>query len=342
MPPIYTINPVGSKFRPDPLFKARGITGEPGILSSMNYNGLPHLKQIAYDSYRSNIASFLQATALQTRVKTSKQMHNVRIHPSKVIHFPFPQLAFNPVNEKTFMKSLEALGLDSEVEEVQYRAGSVYICSEMTLDRMKKFSAEGLIKQNSEGPVGSCSLIGMKAYLSVWKIITLFLATQTYPAFPEEDFDVAHMPYVQDVEYAASGSSLPINNKKRGYQIIGAAAREQKTSRLEKYFQGHDKIDEVDAMDAGEGHYSASSGKDCLVAKPAPFYPYINFGPPSAIPAMPGLYFGYFPGMLGTDASIVTNIIGDHFLLTLGETKEEIQTAFAIIKKGSGIYDRVV
>lgn len=65
-----------------------------------------------------------------------------------------------------------------------------------------------------------------------------------------------------------------------------------------------------------------------LNAKPAPFYPYINFGPVSAVPVASGLVFPYFYQMITPDYQIIPDIMREFFLQTFGSTRSEVIAGF--------------
>lgn len=62
-----------------------------------------------------------------------------------------------------------------------------------------------------------------------------------------------------------------------------------------------------------------------LVAKPAPFRPSINFGPPASVPNMPGILFPYFEGLLRPDYTTIHHTVGQYFLGSFGDTKDIIE-----------------
>jgi hypothetical protein len=59
-----------------------------------------------------------------------------------------------------------------------------------------------------------------------------------------------------------------------------------------------------------------------IVAKPAPFYPSVNFGPASSVPNESGIVFPYFYQMITPDYQILNDVVFRHFLENLGDTRE--------------------
>lgn len=61
-----------------------------------------------------------------------------------------------------------------------------------------------------------------------------------------------------------------------------------------------------------------------LKAKPSILDTSVNYGTPSSVPFMHGLYFPYFHDLIDPDASSITRIIRDYFLLSLGRDRSEV------------------
>lgn len=69
--------------------------------------------------------------------------------------------------------------------------------------------------------------------------------------------------------------------------------------------------------------------KEAIVnAKPAPFYPTINFGPVASVPSAPGLVFPYFFQMITPDYQIIPDIMREYFLQTFGQNRGEVISGF--------------
>jgi hypothetical protein len=70
---IYTATPLTGKAVQSPAFQKKGIEGyTAGRLAQIHHVGVAAEKQLAYDGYVANLPAFLHATAVQTKVVTTK------------------------------------------------------------------------------------------------------------------------------------------------------------------------------------------------------------------------------------------------------------------------------
>jgi len=71
------------------------------------------------------------------------------------------------------------------------------------------------------------------------------------------------------------------------------------------------------------------------VAKAGPDDPSINVGPISSVPALPGLAFPYFPGMITPNGHFVSTILERYFLRSFGESQREILECYSRFRKAA-------
>lgn len=135
---------------------------------------------MAYDVYKTQIASFLYATATQTKVKTNKGGYKFSMSLDSMITFPrFPPLHFRPKGRYTETELVDWKRQIREItdyEEVPFGKGVVYIVLEPSLEIITKI--KDVIDLRSPGPSNSANAMGIRS-LVVWKkIMTAFMATQ--------------------------------------------------------------------------------------------------------------------------------------------------------------------
>lgn len=89
-------------------------------------------------------------------------------------------------------------------------------------------------------------------------------------------------------------------------------------------------MDEDDAVDevTDEMREVFTLNEVVVNAKPAPFYPRVNFGPISSIPSASGLVFPYFYQMITPDFQIIPDIMREYFLQTFGADRQSIIAGF--------------
>lgn len=146
----------------------------------------------------------------------------------------------------------------------------------------------------------------------------------TYPAFqtPLADESTVHN-YEQDLTFTAN---LTEPSAKKIRLAIPADDDEDM-----------DEV-EVEDLEIPSGHREVSFASVVPMAKPAPFRPEINFGPPSSVPTIGGVLFPYFHGLLVPDYSWISSVVARFFLQTLGANKEDILAGYRNFKRGSNTW----
>jgi hypothetical protein len=159
-------------------------------------------------------------------------------------------------------------------------------------------------------------------------IASEFIATQTYPAWKDDDNRRTDEEISQILEM-----SLRISEAKRVAIEKPAASKRARTSTSENSEEDVEMVDQLDE----EYRYVLkwdSLGESVLTAKPSPLPFTFNFGGPSEVPFMPGLAFPYFDRMMVPDNTTLRDTLSSRFLRCLGDSREEQRRVYGEIKKG--------
>jgi len=313
---IYTARLLKGNQRPSPDFKQRGLEKlQPSSLTNSEIKGFPHKRQIAYSAYVQNLSAFIFATEKNARVSTSADGFPIQLSGDKTLPHNLPSLGVS-FSKKITKDTISAWDTEYGVREIKNAGQTIFIFDRATLEIAKNMVSEGANK-DSRNPGGVSTLNGLHAYQMLWKIVTLFCATHTYPAFstPLDDDTTVHN-YVSDVEIHLPNNPENVNHKRR--KIIPHVVTEDEDMEEE------DDLDEITGVTG-----RAITMRDIVVtAKPAPFYPNVNFGSAASVPSLPGLAFPYFHGLIVPDYQILPRIIWKFFLLSFGSNKESFTKGF--------------
>jgi hypothetical protein len=328
MAPVYTSVPTPARAIQSPDYSTRDISGEtaarPGDLS---LHGLPHEKQVAYDGYLSNICAFLFATGTQMKVACDAMYYRVGVETSRLLPLKLPPVvvapATEPKTETERTKWIESLGREAEPMKFINKQG--YLLKDITLPQIQALPTSQ-INVTVPTPPNATSLSAVRQYLITMKILTLFLATHSYPAFSTDDTSPSlyslHSSYVARRNRVAATSQMRLNPLERRIP----------PEELNNY--AHD----VDFADVDQ-HWTQNStnvqvADAVYVAKPAPLRPEINYGPPSAIPSLPGYILPYFPGVMEPNRGELIGVFKRFFICALGDSRSNVVAAWKDWVKG--------
>jgi hypothetical protein len=319
MPLLYTASTVAAKRVQNPAFTRRGLDGlTSGRLEQIQHVGLAAEKQIAYDGYITNLPAFLHATSSQKRVTTAHGWFLARIDIDKLIPIPFPPLVLSSrtpfPNEEA--KNKFKLSLGEGVEEIRSPKGMTFVIRNVTADTLKKLPYSS-IDPNTLSPNDATSLTGLKSFVLTLKIISLFLATHTYP-----------YKQVADDHVNRYGFDSSIIWPKEEQHYSGKMMRGQGDAK--KVVRESEALTDADIEGVGETSdgYPNSAENATFVAKPAPLRPDVNYGEPSATPFFPGYVLPYFPGIIEPSKHCIINVIRRFFLGCLADSKEKSTDAW--------------
>lgn len=97
-----------------------------------------------------------------------------------------------------------------------------------------------------------------------------------------------------------------------------------------------DHMDEDEELDTSNDLPRLTTLEDIvLVAKPAPFYPRVNFGPVASVPNLAGLVFPYFHQLITPDYQLLPSIMWRFFLQSFGSDRTAFLRGFERWKLGA-------
>lgn len=186
------------------------------------------------------------------------------------------------------------------------------------------------VRKTNACPAGSVNLATIQSLFKVAGIITWFLKTHVYPAFSgpsESGLGDSHFDTIEGfislkrvaAEQGASGPS------KRARDDIEEGDEEEEIMDTEEDF----------AQQIGEMMFGDEVSR-VPKAKPSVTPEHI-YGSHSDIPALPGLVFPYFEGMIADDTSFTSGIVRHLFLECLGDTRSAILSGYKDLKLHMGI-----
>lgn len=316
--PVYTCKGLSGNQNPILEFARKGLKLTSSTLSAAGIVGHPDRKQLAFGSYMHNIADFMHATETQKKITLGATGHAIDIPYSEALQVKPPPVGVSFKKDKkpsqdVILEWFNRRGCHSTI----HQGITVYIFPEPAGDMLEKL-VDLECEVNTRTPAGIMNIEGYSAWVMVWKIITLFLATHTYPAFTSSlDDSEVQQPYGEDITF-----TLKSVNKSKAKKPRFAIPEH------EGYPEEAEAVEYT--MDKNEYPVSAL----VAYAKPAPFYPRINFGPPGDVPTMAGIVFPYFHGLINPDFTFAPGVITRFFLSCLGNDRTEILSAHSLMKRG--------
>jgi hypothetical protein len=328
---LYTVRLLKGNQRPHPIFKNKGLDNFfPCSLSNCEVYGIPHKRQIAYAAYVQSLSAFLFATEKQTRVTVEAEGYPIKLSTTQILDvFDIVPLGVT-FSKKPSADRLQDLEKDYGVRQVRNQGQDILIFDHVTLDLAREMMASKALP-DARTPSGVANLHGLHSYTHCMKVVTLFCvcslcvsciyflkfykATHTYPAYstPLDDEDTVHN-FVADSEARIPIEEMAPSNKRR--RIIPEPGIDV------------DLMDEDVAEIADNKRRVICLKEVVLNAKPAPFYPAINFGPITSVPVSSGLVCPYFYQMITPDFQIIPDIMRDYFLQTFGANRDEVIQGF--------------
>jgi len=295
-------------------------------MSNIVLHGKPDKHQLAYDGYRANIEAFLFATATKAKVTTSAISYPLPLEPSfPLIPLPLPKVVFRLAKKPTpeQLTRFKAGMAEAGLEEMAVGKGDpVFLLRKPTMKHLTLVLPKLAlpIAPNVEGFASVESAFwGAKLHV----ILSLLLATQTYPYSHGDDADMGG----EGAEYH------DISALKR-MRISGAGTLDgaRKIVRLtgRKIYNEDDRTDEEeeDNSDAEESKARLAIDHAVLTAKPSPFTCTINVVTPRSVPHLPGLLFPYFHGIISPDPAFLRQTVIAYFLRNLGSDDQSPRDAY--------------
>jgi hypothetical protein len=170
---------------------------------------------------------------------------------------------------------------------------------------------------NTPSPSDATSLFGLQSLLFTIKVITGFIATHTYPAFQVAD-DKTIYKYGIDGEFLEAEYKLPQKNAYKYADWNTDLYRQAGVTTTPRTIS-----DET----TGSIHTLSLHGST-FFAKPAPFYPEINYGEPAKIPNFPGYLFPWFPALHEPSSHTILNIMRTYFFRLIQKENKSTWSAY--------------
>jgi hypothetical protein len=306
MPFVYTSSEIEPKTLQAPEFTKRGLERQTtGRLPDIAMIGVPGGAQIAYDGYLQNIPAFIRATSLAQRVSCVSKNQAFSLTPDKLLPFALPPLmvSMKVPSKKDELKAAFKEKLPGSVEATRYIHTDTFICRGLTPLTYTTLPISD-VDINTPSTPDSTSVIGMQSYLSTLKILTAFLATHSYPQFGSPD-STSPSTFTQHQLLFPNGPITATTGAHGNFGMYEARGitREQ--------FDADAMFADVPILTEAARYVSTESV--VLVAKPAPFYPDINCGPPSSIPNLPGYVLPWFPALHEPSIEVLTYVMRRYF-----------------------------
>jgi hypothetical protein len=321
MPYIYTSSPLANKTLQSPDYQRRSITGQTtGNLDTLALIGFPSTRQPAYTEYLGNLSAFLHATAINAKVSCSAQYFKTPLAPSNLLPFKLPPLCISSSSALKTEDDKTAFLAKIPLVTREYKFGQrvVFNVDHISAMDLVAIPQKG-IDPNTPSPPNSTNLFGLREFLRTAKILTLFLATHSYPAFSSPDQQVDRTSIDSQMRITA-GAYAPVSHGYRGYFLEEAYRQRGLDQPIRDVVVPEAVIKDEDSSKA----YDASFRSIVVVAKPAPFFPKINYGLPSDLPALPGYVLPYFPGVIHPSTNVFFNVFRRFFFNSFGSTQEEV------------------
>jgi len=248
------------------------------------------------------------------------------ISADKLIPWKMPIVVVSPLeaprNEEAKEKFKSSLPVVPEV--VRGPKGEQYILRNLSHAELVKMPQTADI--NTPSPPEATSLLGLQSFFVVWRVLTLFLATHSYPAFQTAD---GPHGMTSDVDIHFDKRGWVPKTKWRGVEALYAGIG----GSCQKMTEDAPMAQDYRAF-SGNAANLMSSQDGVFVAKPAPFRPEINYGPPSSVPNLPGFVLPYFRGVHEPSKIVIATVMRRYFLGCFGDTPESGAKNWGVWLKG--------
>lgn len=291
--------------------------------SHLGLLGVYHRHQEAYPSYRANIPAFMHAYATEKDVSLNKAGFFVNWPAIDCIKVPFPDVVIylsnfrNGMPSKEVETSLDALGAKKSIFDKKAYFRVPIVSAAVAKQVMDLGGEEPDIKTFTLNNVTNIN--GLKMFMSLLKLISLFFHTNRYPAF----WGDAETTGIND---AAAFDVVPRIGMKR-------KAVEQARRRRDHPEEDLD-VGEYEPTDALGDEILLVSDPNSLSRAKAPLSKNDNpWGVANTIPDAPGIFFQYVDELAKEDKSTVLDTVRHYFAKFLGSTVAGIHEAWAFYYK---------
>lgn len=337
MAPIYLAQKTQTANAGPNVFGTRGIKGyAPSTISSLSIVGLPKVKELAYDGYYRNIDAFMHATNVREKVFCDLRGYTNAFRATSPIKIAAPDVAFvsgfplKPSDEDGMAKKIKSFAVERIGKTVVFKLQNP---GPMTLANLINMSDPNF----TCGP-DAVTPTGYKAFLFIRDCISEFLATHSYSAFTNYNFNEEgpqEMLALKNSKRTVPIGTFVMTSKRNRNAYLSPAYRYTLEENEEEPEDPAELEKWLDSKDPGHhGVAITNTAGVVLRAKPSPNKTENNVGPASALPNMPGLAFPYFPGMNTPDSLLLKTMVSQHFIRLLGRDSAEVSAAYVKIRRG--------
>ncbi|WCL22999.1 hypothetical protein [Armillaria spp. ambi-like virus 2] len=298
-------------------FLQRNISGLTQTqVSKAGFYAQADVSQLAYDGYRANISAFLFATHMSAKVDTHKRAYPLSILRTPELPLPLPPIyfQFKTAPSEATLKIMHQRFESFEFEE--HTRGRTHIYTMKNPPPAVVY--EKLIPTclpHCQSIQGYGSLPSYRAGFKVIQIISLYLATNTYPFSRTIDGDGVEVDEgIRDYRISTSG--------KRKVFLAHSGVSKRARVEEEDVAMGEEEQSEPEEDDEDDMWFDLPLYSETMVAKPSPIPASANFGSTSDVPFLPGMCFPYFPGMNREDPQYLRDVVYRHFFRNLAELAE--------------------
>jgi hypothetical protein len=315
---LYTAKIANHNVSVPPAFAQRGITDQTqSTLGVVDMFARYEQAIPAYQMYKSNIGLFVAATSLQINIPTITTFKGLD-YTRPVIPLKWPTVVLEMTKSVKVTDGVKTL-LETNMHEYGVSVDKFGRDRfKMTINNYNPIIKEKCEALWTDGGVAGPKELNFKflgTYDHLIHVLSEFLALQSYPAFETEAGDDDEMDLEKkDEEHGWKRPTLTVKST-----LVDAlvTAREEKAER--------EGVDEDDIEEISMILAEASMGDVVSVARPSLQPATINYGPPSAVPFLPGIGFPFFKGLIIPDRTTIAKIYKEHFLSTSGDTWQELE-----------------
>lgn len=279
-----------------------------GKLDFLQLIGLPLEIQPVYKNYVDNIAVFVSATLQKRRLNTNRQYYPLPITNDSIIPFQLPPIVVSMLKPSTKDEDKTKFrdSLPGSIRMERFTNRDIFIIPPLYPRHVHTIPVKDC-DPNAPSPPEATSLLGLRTLLFTIKVLTGFLATHTYPAFQTAESANTQHINTTDVEWDKHNYFVSNPDKHKMFDYNSTLYEEANITVASSYTITTDSI-----ASPAKGT-ALSAGGSVYYAKPAPFYPQINYGEVSKIPTFPGYILPWFPQLHEPSSQIILSVMRKYF-----------------------------
>jgi len=309
MPAILLAKQTDKSIKPTLPFTQRGIPNmTQAKLGDVIAIAKPFVGQLAYSGYAANIEAFVFAKAMNRSTATNLRQYCIP-ETTATVPLMLPKVVLRLKASKpasAFLSSFNAaLGPIGGVKRDIGKGNLVYTITQAGHKHLKDLAA--VADPVSPFVDHHATIFGAQCASFLIRWIDLFLSVQTYEYKGIVDGHstslkrgraIFNIMNIDEIEKGEIGGLPTKRRKGESGQEIDATMEEDDDEEASMY------VDD----DGNTFNHQIPISEAVLVAKPSPYPSEFNYGPPNAVPNLPGLFFRYFPGLNIPDNSNLTEL----------------------------------